>query len=545
MRKITLPLLLLLAGCFAIRPAPALGVENFLLSAYSLSGTNIELTELETDITVTGNTEHFFVLLTVDVYNQKTVANQITVKFAETGGAVADEVGTFLVPDQGTYRIQLTAEYTGAALGLGAHTWKVYGTGSDLILQTTSSMFIANPIVPSGVISSLNGETAAVQSFAYNNGCAPFPGWSSASGVHTFCIPDASTSNSQGGVTNAAQSFAGFKQFTGGIDANGVGANTVLIGLLAQAPDASGVVVGDSAQVAAQGLALGKNANAGDDAVAAGFGAVASDDSIAVGSGASTGAAGECSFGSPTYPMTDICGGEGCESASPSAFAYRGTNGTGTDIASAETRLYGGRSTGAGACGAVVVGTCTPGGAGSSLNAIVKRWQVDSDGHFLPILADVYDVGSGTYRPRYVYGGIRSNVGAAPAPSISFDLDPDTGMYRPQTNYLAVATGGVRAWVCNGSQDCTFDGVVDGPVGAVGAPSYTFTGDLDTGIYRVGADQFGIAAGGALGAQVDVDATAGNTRFLLYDVDNATLERVTVGAADSGGAGYKLLRIPN
>jgi hypothetical protein len=43
----------------------------------------------------------------------------------------------------------------------------------------------------------------------------------------------------------------------------------------------------------------------------------------------------------------------------------------------------------------------------------------------------------------------------------------------------------------------------------------------------------------------DLDSTAGNTRFMIYDVDNGTLERVTVGAADSGGAGFKVLRIPN
>src|SRR3990167_9137858 len=46
-------------------------------------------------------------------------------------------------------------------------------------------------------------------------------------------------------------------------------------------------------------------------------------------------------------------------------------------------------------------------------------------------------------------------------------------------------------------------------------------------------------------ARFDDSAVAGNTRLMLYDVDNATLERVTVGAAESGGAGYKLLRIPN
>ena len=45
--------------------------------------------------------------------------------------------------------------------------------------------------------------------------------------------------------------------------------------------------------------------------------------------------------------------------------------------------------------------------------------------------------------------------------------------------------------------------------------------------------------------QLDDNNTAGNTRLLLYDVDNATVERVSVGAADSGGTGYKVLRIPN
>ena len=45
--------------------------------------------------------------------------------------------------------------------------------------------------------------------------------------------------------------------------------------------------------------------------------------------------------------------------------------------------------------------------------------------------------------------------------------------------------------------------------------------------------------------EVNTSTTPGETRFLLYDVDNATLEKVTVGAADSGGAGYKVLRIPN
>ena len=44
---------------------------------------------------------------------------------------------------------------------------------------------------------------------------------------------------------------------------------------------------------------------------------------------------------------------------------------------------------------------------------------------------------------------------------------------------------------------------------------------------------------------LDNNATAQETRLLIWDVDNGNLNRVSVGAANSGGAGFKLLRIPN
>jgi hypothetical protein len=45
--------------------------------------------------------------------------------------------------------------------------------------------------------------------------------------------------------------------------------------------------------------------------------------------------------------------------------------------------------------------------------------------------------------------------------------------------------------------------------------------------------------------KADIPASATHTALFIYDYDNATLERVTVGAADSGGSGFKVLRIPN
>jgi hypothetical protein len=46
-------------------------------------------------------------------------------------------------------------------------------------------------------------------------------------------------------------------------------------------------------------------------------------------------------------------------------------------------------------------------------------------------------------------------------------------------------------------------------------------------------------------ARFDASAVAGDTRFMLWDVDSGALVRVSVGIANSGGVGYKVLCIPN
>jgi hypothetical protein len=45
--------------------------------------------------------------------------------------------------------------------------------------------------------------------------------------------------------------------------------------------------------------------------------------------------------------------------------------------------------------------------------------------------------------------------------------------------------------------------------------------------------------------QIDGNVTAGETPLLLLDIDKGTLQRVSIGAADSGGTGFKVLRVPN
>jgi len=102
----------------------------------------------------------------------------------------------------------------------------------------------------------------------------------------------------------------------------------------------------------------------------------------------------------------------------------------------------------------------------------------------------------------------------------------------------ATTTTSLVPLTLNGTQAQLLDG-------SVSVPSLSYVNDTDSGMFLAAANGVGVAAGGTEAARFDATATAGNTRFLIYDVDNATLERVTVGAADSGGTGYKVLRIPN
>jgi len=77
-------------------------------------------------------------------------------------------------------------------------------------------------------------------------------------------------------------------------------------------------------------------------------------------------------------------------------------------------------------------------------------------------------------------------------------------------------------------------------------PSYTWRDYTNTGLgLSTTTHHPCLIDGGTEALEVDSDSTAGNTRLLVYDVDTGSLQRVSVGANDSGGSGYRLLRIPN
>lgn len=92
-------------------------------------------------------------------------------------------------------------------------------------------------------------------------------------------------------------------------------------------------------------------------------------------------------------------------------------------------------------------------------------------------------------------GVLAVTAGTAALPGIAVSGDLNTGLVSPGADQLAITTGGTsRLAVSTTAVSSTL--AVDVPLGAVGTPSITFTGDLNTGIYSPGADQVAISTGG-------------------------------------------------
>lgn len=84
---------------------------------------------------------------------------------------------------------------------------------------------------------------------------------------------------------------------------------------------------------------------------------------------------------------------------------------------------------------------------------------------------------------------------SASAPVFAIPSDTNTGMYSVAADDLGFSTGGTLRFDISTT---AFTGTLPwrGQDGAVGAPAISFSGDTDTGIYRGGANDFRIAAGG-------------------------------------------------
>jgi hypothetical protein len=84
--------------------------------------------------------------------------------------------------------------------------------------------------------------------------------------------------------------------------------------------------------------------------------------------------------GSTTSPINEVYFGKGHTNAGATAYAIRGTNGTGSNNAGGGLTLAGGNSTGTGNGGTIVFTTAPAGASGSTLNTSVTRLSIPADG---------------------------------------------------------------------------------------------------------------------------------------------------------------------
>jgi hypothetical protein len=84
---------------------------------------------------------------------------------------------------------------------------------------------------------------------------------------------------------------------------------------------------------------------------------------------------------------------------------------------------------------------------------------------------------------------------SAAAPSFSFTGDTDTGLFRTGTNSLGLTTGGtVRLTLSTSALVSTLP--FDAPDGTSAAPAFTFSGDTNTGMFRPASDTIAFTEGG-------------------------------------------------
>ena len=139
-------------------------------------------------------------------------------------------------------------------------------------------------------------------------------------------------------------------------------------------------------------------------------------------------------------------------------------------------------------------------------------------------------------------GVVRAYNADASLPAFSFYIDDNSGMYRAGADDLGFSVGGAQAAGINATGLYIPTGyTLSVPYGAVGAPSYTFNADSNTGMYNVTDNTIGWAVAGGLGMQLSttslmLGSTADSIARLRTSgsnsvADNATL---TIGAAFTG-----------
>jgi hypothetical protein len=161
--------------------------------------------------------------------------------------------------------------------------------------------------------------------------------------------------------------------------------------------------------------------------------------------------------------------------------------------------------------GPVHVGTtapnATPGAGGQAGNSKGEQWLDTSSSRY------VFKIWDGTaWRTEdgefvntsgdTMTGALGIIAGAAAAPGVFFSGDTNTGIYSPGADQVAISTNGTQRLTVDTAATTSTLPVVH-PLGAVGTPSITFTGDLNTGFWSPSADAIAASTGGSERLRID------------------------------------------
>jgi hypothetical protein len=126
--------------------------------------------------------------------------------------------------------------------------------------------------------------------------------------------------------------------------------------------------------------------------------------------------------------------------------------------------------------------------------------------------------------------------GTVALPSVSFVNDTDTGMYRIGANNIGVAANGAKVLDVS-TTGLGVVGTILNSTGTVSLPAFSFTADPDTGWYRIGANNAGFAADGAKVLDVSTTGLAVTGTLSATSTFSAVDTSTLTSAADTAAEG--------
>ena len=151
-----------------------------------------------------------------------------------------------------------------------------------------------------------------------------------------------------------------------------------------------------------------------------------------------------------------------------------------------------------------VNGSTTIGNATSDTLTITARLAAT----VAPSTTATYDLGTTTLLFNNIYSTyLPASLGAVTTPSHTFNGDLNTGMYSSGADTLDFATGGTNRLSISSAGVLTLgtSGLIANVLGAVGAPSYSFTGDTNTGIWSSASDTLNFSTAGSERMRIESD----------------------------------------